>query len=215
MALAGHWVYEISEMGSLMRAEEKKQKSFLSRQDDEYRPPYGRRMIKVPRQSVFIGTTNEEEYLKDPTGGRRFWPVLCESEFDLDGLRSNIEQMYAEALADFHAGERSFPDADEQKAYFTPEQVKRGMQEPLDDLLYQWVKNQLVPFSMAEAATDGLKLTADKLTPALVTRLGMSLRKLGCGRKEDRLAADPSRRRLYTPPAWNETGGEAANAFVW
>ena len=215
MALAGHWVYEISEMGSLMRAEEKKQKSFLSRQDDEYRPPYGRRMIKVPRQSVFIGTTNEEEYLKDPTGGRRFWPVLCESEFNLDGLRSNLEQMYAEALADFHAGERSFPDADEQKAYFTPEQVKRGMQEPLDDLLYQWVKNQLVPFSMAEAATDGLKLTADKLTPALVTRLGMSLRKLGCGRKEDRLAADPSRRRLYTPPAWNETGGEAANANGW
>ncbi len=213
MALAGHWVYEISEMGSLMRAEEKKQKSFLSRQDDEYRPPYGRRMIKVPRQSVFIGTTNEEEYLKDPTGGRRFWPVLCENEFNLDGLRSNVEQMYAEALADFHAGERSFPTADEQKTLFTPEQVKRGMQEPFDDLLYQWVKNQIVPFSMAEAATDGLKLTADKLTPAIVTRLGISLRKLGCGRKEDRLAADPSRRRLYTPPAWQESGGEATGAY--
>lgn len=215
MALAGHWVYEISEMGSLMRAEEKKQKSFLSRQDDEYRPPYGRRMIKVARQSVFIGTTNEEEYLKDATGGRRFWPVLCESEFNLDGLRSNIEQMYAEALVDYREKARCFPTPDEQKELFTPEQVKRGMQEPFDDLLFQWVKNQAVPFSMAEAATDGLKLTADKLTPAIVTRLGISLRKLGCGRKEDRLSADPSRRRLYTPPSWNVASGESANAYGW
>jgi len=214
MALAGHWVYEISEMGSLMRAEEKKQKSFLSRQDDEYRPPYGRRMIKVARQSVFIGTTNEEEYLKDATGGRRFWPVLCESEFDLDGLRSNIEQMYAEALFDYHEKARCFPTQDEQKELFTPEQVKRGMQEPFDDLLYQWVKSQVVPFSMAEAATDGLKLTADKMTPAIVTRLGISLRKLGCGRKEDRLSADPSRRRLYVPPQMRDgIGGEANHAY--
>lgn len=215
MALAGHWVYEISEMGSLMRAEEKKQKSFLSRQDDEYRPPYGRRMIKVARQSVFIGTTNEEEYLKDATGGRRFWPVLCESEFNLDGLRSNIQQMYAEALADYRSGERCYPTPEEQKALFTPEQVKRGMQEPFEDLLYSWVKAQAVPFSMAEAATDGLKLSADKLTPAIVTRLGMSLRKLGCGRKEDRLAADPGRRRLYTPPAMIGAPGDESNGYAW
>lgn len=207
MALAGHWVYEISEMGSLMRAEEKKQKSFLSRQDDEYRPPYGRRMIKVARQSVFIGTTNEEEYLKDATGGRRFWPVLCESEFNLDGLRENMPQMYAEALADYHAKEQCWPSNEEQTSLFTPEQVKRGMQEPFDDLLYNWVKSQAVPFSMAEAATDGLKLTADKLTPAIVTRLGISLRRLGCGRKEDRLAADPSRRRLYVPPKLRVVAG--------
>lgn len=215
LALVGHWVYEIAEMGSLMRAEEKKQKSFLSRQDDEYRPPYGRRMIKVPRQSVFIGTTNEDEYLKDPTGGRRFWPVLCESEFNLDGLRSNIEQMYAEALADYRDNARCYPTQDEQKLLFTPEQVKRGMQEPFEDLLYTWVKSQAVPFSMAEAATDGLKLTADKLTPAIVTRLGMSLRKLGCGRKEDRLAADPGRRRLYTPPAMIGADGVESNGYAW
>lgn len=222
MALAGHWVYEISEMGSLMRAEEKKQKSFLSRQDDEYRPPYGKRMIKVPRQSVFIGTTNEEEYLKDATGGRRFWPVYCSGEFNISGLRENIHQMYAEALHDYRSGERCFPVADEQNRLFTPEQAKRGMQEPLGDILYTWVKGQPGPFSMAEAATDGLKLTADKLTPALVTRLGIALNKIGCGRKEDRLAIDPSRRRLYVPPHLRDvvkSGApaveEAKNAYGW
>lgn len=197
LALPGHLVYEIPELGGLMKAEERKQKSFLSRQEDEFRPPYGKRLIKVPRQNVFIGTTNEEEYLKDPTGGRRFWPVRCQGPFNLDGLLAQREQLFAEALADFYAGERCWPDKREQDRLFTPEQAKRGMQEPLEDLLATWVESQVSPFSMADAACDGLHLSADKLTPALVTRLGIALRKIGCTRQEDRLAADPTRRRLY------------------
>ncbi len=200
LALPGHLVYEIAELGSLMKAEERKQKSFLSRQEDEYRPPYGSRLIKVPRQNVFIGTTNEEEYLKDATGGRRFWPIACGTEFNLEGLLAARDQMYAEALADFHAGEKAYPSADEQKRLFTPEQAKRGMPEPFEDILLTWVDSRIAPFSMADAAMDGLGLTADKLTPALVTRLGIVLKRLGCGRKENRLAADPGQRRFYLSP---------------
>lgn len=200
LALPGHLVYEIAELGSLMKAEERKQKSFLSRQEDEYRPPYGTRIVKVPRQNVFIGTTNEEEYLKDATGGRRFWPVACGESFNLEGLLAARDQMYAEALADFYAGERAYPSPEEQKRLFTPEQAKRGMQEPYDDLLATWVKSRISPFSMAEAITDGLGLTADKMTPALVTRVGIALKRLGCGREEHRLSADPGERRMYLPP---------------
>lgn len=201
LALPGHWVYEIAELGSLMKAEERKQKSFLSRQEDEFRPPYGQRLIKVPRQNVFIGTTNEEEYLKDATGGRRFWPIMCGDLFNLDGLKDALPQMYAEALADFYNGERAYPSPEEQSRLFTPEQAKRGMQEPFEDILLDWVKSRVAPFSMAEAAMDGLNLTADKLTPAVVTRLGIVLKKLGCGRKENRLAVDPGERRLYLSPS--------------
>lgn len=200
LALPGHLVYEIAELGSLMKAEERKQKSFLSRQEDEYRPPYGSRLIKVPRQNVFIGTTNEEEYLKDATGGRRFWPIACGTVFNLEGLLNARDQMYAEALADFHAGERAYPSADEQTRLFTPEQAKRGMQEPLEDILLPWIKNRVAPFSMAEAAMDGLHLSADKLTQAIVVRLGIVLKKLGCKRQEHRLAADPGERRMYLSP---------------
>lgn len=207
LALPGKWVYEIAELGSLMRAEERKQKSFLSRQEDEYRPPYASRMTKVPRQNVFIGTTNEEEYLKDATGGRRFWPVMVSESIDLDGLMAVRELLYAEALHDFDAGERSFPLRDEEQRLFVPEQVKRGLPEPFEELLQQWVSNQYAPFSMATAATDGLHLTADKLTPAVVTRVGIALKKLGCGRKENRLAADPGQRRLYLPPSMMDQGG--------
>lgn len=197
LALPGHWVYEIPELGGLMKAEERKQKSFLSRQSDEFRPPYGKRLVKVPRQNVFIGTTNEEEYLKDPTGGRRFWPLRCGDQFNLEGLRGAREQLFAEALADWRANERCWPSREEQKRWFDPEQAKRGMQEPLDDMLQEWVKSRMTPFSMADAAVEALKLSADKLTPAITTRIGLALKRLGCTRDEDRLADDPSRRRLY------------------
>lgn len=200
MALPGHWVYEIAEMGSLMKAEERKQKSFLSRMDDEYRPPYGKRLIKVPRQCVFLGTTNEEEYLKDATGGRRFWPVMCYGPFNLDGLRAAMPQLYAEALHDYRQRERCWPTDDEQARLFTPEQIRRGMAEPFEDILHGWVDDQVRPFSMADAAIDGMKMTADKLTPAMVTRIGIVLKTLGCVRIEDRNAADKSRRRLYLSP---------------
>lgn len=201
LALPGHLVYEIAEMGSLMKAEERRQKSFLSRQEDEFRPPYGKRMIKVKRQNVFIGTTNEEEYLKDPTGARRFWPVMCGEVFNLDGLREALPMMYAEALADYRAGEPAFPTRDEEDRLFRPEQVKRGMPEPFQDLLAVWVDKQVSSFTMADAATDGLGMTADKLTPAVCTRVGMALRKLGCGREEHRTAANPQERRKYIPPS--------------
>jgi putative DNA primase/helicase len=71
------------------------------------------------------------------------------------------------------------------------------MQEPLDDMLQEWVKSRMTPFSMADAAVEALKLSADKLTPAITTRIGLALKRLGCTRDEDRLADDPSRRRLY------------------
>lgn len=214
MALPGHWVYEIAELGSLMKAEERKQKSFLSRQEDEYRPPYGKRLIRAPRQCVFIGTTNEEEYLKDATGGRRFWPVMVGEDVNLDGLLAAREQMFAEALHDYRQRERCYPSPEEQARLFTPEQAKRGMPEPFEDFLFGWVDKQAVPFSMAEAAADGLSLTPDKLTPAVVTRLGIVLKRLGCVRIENRTAADPGRRRLYMSPKLAEKARKDPTALA-
>lgn len=198
-ALRGKLIYEFPEMGSVTRVESSKQKSFLSRQFDEFRPVYGRREIKLSRQCVFVGTTNEWEWNKDPTGGRRFWPVEV-GEINIVALSAMREQLFAEALSRFEAGEKFWPDAEEQRTLFDPEQLAREQPESLIDALHDWVFCQVSDFSLADAVMNGLKLDASKLTRDLTTRVGVALRKLGCERVERR---NGMIRFWYKPPTRN------------
>ena len=97
MQLRGVWIVELGELDVLNRTEMARAKAFISQQTERFRLPYGRRVVSVPRQCVFIGTTNADEWLKDETGGRRFWPVRC-CQIDLSGLRRDRDQLWAEAL---------------------------------------------------------------------------------------------------------------------
>lgn len=196
-ALRGKWLYEFQEMGSLAKHEASKQKSFISRQVDEFRPVYGRREIRCPRQVVFAGTTNDWEWNKDPTGGRRFWPVSVDNDVHIEGLKEAREQLFAEALVRFEAGERYWPTSAEQREWFDPEQLKREQQDSLVDALHDWVYEQYKEFSVAMAAIDGLKMDASKLTRDVQTRIGISLRKLGCTKVEKR---NGMTRYWYKPP---------------
>lgn len=201
-ALRGKMIWEFPELGALARSEERRQKSFLSRQVDEYRPVYGRREIKAPRQVVFGGSTNEHEWNKDPTGGRRFWPVDCLAEvIDTEGLRSVRDQLFAEALARIDAGERYYPIAEEQRQWFDLEQLRVEQQDSLVDAIHDWVYARVSDFSMFDVAAECLKLDASKLTRDLQTRLGHALRKLGCTRVERR---NGMIRFWYKPPVRNE-----------
>jgi predicted P-loop ATPase len=103
MQLRGVWILELSELDALNRAEMARAKAFLTQQMERFRLPYGRRIVQVPRQCVFIGTTNADTWLKDETGGRRFWPVRCR-HIDLAGLRSDRDQLWAEALHRYREG---------------------------------------------------------------------------------------------------------------
>jgi predicted P-loop ATPase len=198
LALQGKLIYEIAELGALARSDERKQKSFLSRRFDEFRPPYGRGFVRVPRQLVFCGTTNEWEWNKDPTGGRRFWPIPCKvDEIDVAGIAGVRDQLFAEALHCFEAGERYWPTADEQKKLFDPEQLKIEQPDAFVDALHDWVYGRVALFSLAEAAMDGLKMDASKLTRDIQTRIGTALRKLGCSRVEKR---NGMTRFWYKPP---------------
>lgn len=75
--LVGSWLIEIGELSAMAKTDIERMKSFISGQNDRYRPSYGRYAVNHPRRSVFIGTTNQKDYLKDETGSRRFYPIEC------------------------------------------------------------------------------------------------------------------------------------------
>lgn len=94
---AGKWIIEAGELAGIRKAQAEHMKLLMSRQfDGPVRMAYARLPIEVPRQFIAIGTTNSRNYLKDETGSRRFWPMLVR-EFDLEGIKRERDQIWAEA----------------------------------------------------------------------------------------------------------------------
>lgn len=95
-ATSGKWIIECGELRGMSKADIANLKGFLSRAVDEARMAFGREVRIAPRQWVPIGTTNDAQYLHDPTGLRRFWPVAI-IQFDIESLSRDRDQMWAEA----------------------------------------------------------------------------------------------------------------------
>jgi hypothetical protein len=102
--IEGVWIYEISELSGLSRSDANKVKAFASRQADRARAAYARRREDHPRRCIFVGTTNNKDYLRDKTGNRRFLPVET-AAIDLSALEADRNQLWAEAAHAEAAGE--------------------------------------------------------------------------------------------------------------
>lgn len=118
--LQGVWILEMAEMMATKKADIEATKHFLSKTEDIYRVAYGRRTSRFQRQCIFIGTSNEHEFLRDRTGNRRFWPVdiaINKPRKNIFGELSEYEigQLWAEALGLFNSGETLYLNYDEEK----------------------------------------------------------------------------------------------------
>lgn len=100
MILREKWIVEWGELESLKRSRSiELVKSFLSRRVDDFRAPYGDRIISAPRHAVIVGTSNPKDILGDATGNRRFWPIEVRvPRINLAWLKSVREQLWAEAV---------------------------------------------------------------------------------------------------------------------
>lgn len=103
MSIQGKWLVEIAELDAFRKSDVTRIKQVLSSRTDRFRPPYARNSIDSPRRTVFAGTTNESDYLRDATGARRFWPVAVEA-IDIAWLTLNRKQLFAEAVERYKGG---------------------------------------------------------------------------------------------------------------
>lgn len=181
--LQGVAVYEIGELDGFSKAEISKIKLFISSAKDRFRASFDRRPKDYPRQVVFVGTTNEDHYLVDPTGNRRFWPIRVSRRVDLQWMRDNLDQMLAEALFHFDAGDRFHPTPKEQKLYFTPQQELRTVESAIESKLMDFLQND----------RDGQLLSEVSLVEIL-GKIGIGIEKLGPGRFHEKQAAAALRR---------------------
>jgi predicted P-loop ATPase len=175
--LPGKWLIEIGELSAMGKAESATLKAFITRPVERYRPSYGRKEVIEPRQCVFVGTTNEEVYLKDATGGRRFWPVKV-GRIDPDALSRDRDQLFAEAVFQYRAGSKWWPDAAFERQHIAPEQEARFESDVWEDA----IKNHLETLSrvtVGHVAREALGFEAARIGTADQRRIANILKVLG------------------------------------
>jgi predicted P-loop ATPase len=190
--IRGKWLIEIAELSATNRAESEAIKAFVSRTVERYRPSYGRKEVIEPRQCLFIGTTNQSNYLRDETGARRFWPVKV-GKIDTDALAHDRNQLFAEAVRKYRAGARWWPDQGFEREHIKPQQDDRFEA----DAWQQTVATYVAPLSrvrVTDVATKALGLQIGDIRTTEQRRVTAVLIKLGW--KPDR----DWQGRFYCPP---------------
>ena len=151
--IQGVWILELAELAGLKKAELETIKHFISKTDDRYRVAYGKRTENFARQCVFIGTTNDRDFLKDPSGNRRFWPIDTREVTPIKSIwkdlsQYEIDQIWAEAVKFYKADEPLFLNRSlEQQAY-----IHQTEHREVDDRtgLVQGYLDTLLPENWAE-----------------------------------------------------------------
>jgi predicted P-loop ATPase len=177
MHLRGRWLIEVSELSAISRAEAGALKAFLSQPEERYTPKYGREEVTEPRQCVFLGTTNKHAYLRDETGGRRFWPVKC-GVINMDGLAAARDHLFAEAVDAYRAKIPWWPDKQFEERYIKPEQDARYDGDAWEDVIRTSLSHRSQT-SVLEVARDFLHIETPRIGTADQRRISAALEQLG------------------------------------
>lgn len=210
VTMQGHIVVEIGEMQSFSKADINQVKMAITRRDDKYRAPYERHGESHPRQCIFIGTTNADTYLRDPTGARRFLPVLV-SKADVGYIRQWRRELWAEAL---HLYLTNFQWWDYPQELAREEQDARYVEDPWEEIIINYLDGHapqmhypdglwgpINEITIMKLLRHALQIEVAKMSKGEQQRVGEILRRLGWFKsKQKRVSGTPDRVRPYLRP---------------
>ena len=191
-------------MSAMTQADAAALKAFITRTVERYRPSYGRKEVVEPRQVVFVGTTNKTAYLRDETGGRRFWPVSV-TWCDTDRLAADRNQLFAEAVALYREGQQWWPTEAFEAMHIRPQQEARYEADAWEGQIgaYLQVKvedaakpdGKAARLTVLDVAREALRFDIPKLGVAEQRRIAAAMERLGWGRA----ARGGNGERFWTP----------------
>jgi putative DNA primase/helicase len=218
--LRGKWVIELGELSALSRHDLAAVKAYITRAVDCYRPSFGRVSRDFPRRCVFTASTNEAEYLKDPTGNRRFWPVPVAQRANVKDLETWRDQLWAEALTRFEEGAPWWLETGDLEGLARVEQGERTQVDPWEEHVGRWVADRVklqqsehgfagsgdcgrcvacVGVTVSAVLAGACSVPKERQDRAAESRVGAILR--GLGWEKTRRQIDGVRARPYLPPA--------------
>ena len=179
------WIYELGELDHVTgRAHAGRIKAFVTSQVDKYRAAYARAVSSHPRCNVIVGSTNEDHFLSDPTGDRRFWCVRVPGAIDLAALIRDRAQLWAEAVVAYRAGEPWWLSTEAEAAQREAAEEFRTL-DPWEERVSEWLASgdRLMdagkPLTTLRLLVSALGMEVGHADQRLANRLGGVLRRLG------------------------------------
>lgn len=199
MQLASAWIYEWSEIESVTSSRQAGEvKKFITSQFDTFRAPFARTVQRVPRTAVIVGTTNEDRFLNDETGSRRFWALRVRRQIDRALLETWRDRLWAEAVAAWRSGESWWLEAHEESARETHAEAF-SVHDPWSHEVETWIRhNEQAEYTTNEVMSGALVLPKKDMHSGSSRRVAAVLRRLGFERVFKRV----QREGMTWPPTW-------------
>lgn len=192
-ALHGVWIADLGELEQFGRAESARIKSIITIKKDRLRRPYAKFHENLLRQTILVGGSNRSDWINDPTGGRRFLPVSCRvAKIELDLLAKARDQLWAEAMHRYRAGDSGWWDVPDANAH----QQARFNEDPWQVPIEEWLTSKFYPVTSNEILAQCIHIEVAKQTQSDWMRVGKVMIRL----------ADWERKTVWDPeskkPRW-------------
>jgi predicted P-loop ATPase len=208
LSVSRAWIMEWSELESVKRSTKGAVKAFLTRQVDRYRPPYGRTIVERPRAAVIVGSTNEDQFLADETGNRRFM-ILPVKSIDIDAIIRDRDELWAEAVFRYMGGEPHWLESDDMVQAQAERNAVAEHGDPWEDMIQGWIESGEgmtreegvgVYTTVRDVSINCLQLASYQINKATEMRIAACLKSLGCKRTEDKILTRQGAIRVYHKP---------------